>query len=187
MYDSLLWARDKGAEHSTIRKDLGVKDTEYLLATVHRPRNTDDRERLETILASLAADPRPVIFSAHPRTIDRLEQYDLLEVVEEDLRLIDPVGYLDFVMLQAGAEIIVTDSGGIQKEAFFLDIPCITLREETEWPETVDAGGNILVGADADAIRKALENPPQLSTDAQPYGDGTAGKQIAQILTELSH
>ena len=185
MYDSLLWARKKGAEHSRIHDELGVADTKYLLATVHRPRNTDDRERLETILMSLAADPRPVIFPAHPRTIDRLERYDLLEMAEEDLTLIDPVGYLDFVMLQAGAEIIVTDSGGIQKEAFFLDVPCVTLREETEWLETVEAGGNVLVGADTDAIVEALANPPQSSSDAEPYGDGKAGEKIVRALSEL--
>ena len=186
MYDSLLWAREEGAEHSTIREDLGVRDTEYLLATVHRPQNTDDRERLEKILVSLAADPRPVIFPAHPRTLDRLERYDLLEMAEKDLRLIDPVGYLDFVMLQAGAEIIVTDSGGIQKEAFFLDAPCVTLREETEWPETVEAGGNVLVGADGDAISRAMANPPQSSSNAEPYGDGKAGEKIVCVLSELS-
>jgi UDP-N-acetylglucosamine 2-epimerase (non-hydrolysing) len=186
MYDSLLWAREEGAKHSTIREDLGVGDSEYLLATVHRPRNTDDRERLETILASLAADPRPVIFPAHPRTIDRLERYNLLETAEEDLTLVDPVGYLDFVTLQTGAEIIVTDSGGIQKEAFFLDVSCVTLREETEWPETVEAGGNVLVGADTDAIGKALADPPQSSSDAEPYGDGKAGEKIVRALSELS-
>nr|WP_275039692.1 UDP-N-acetylglucosamine 2-epimerase (non-hydrolyzing) [Halorubrum terrestre] len=186
MYDSLLWAREEGSEHSTIHEDLGVGDTEYLLATVHRPRNTDDRGRLETILASLAADPRPVIFPAHPRTIDRLERYDLLEMAEENLTLIDPVGYLDFVILQAGAEVIVTDSGGIQKEAFFLDVPCVTLREETEWPETVESGGNVLVGADADTISRSLANPPQSSSDAKPYGDGKAGKKIVRALSELS-
>ncbi|MFD1597522.1 non-hydrolyzing UDP-N-acetylglucosamine 2-epimerase [Halobellus rarus] len=186
MYDSLLWAREEGAEHSTIREYLGVGDTEYLLATVHRPRNTDDRARLETILASLAADPRPVIFPTHPRTIERLERYDLLEMAEENLTLIDPVGYLDFVMLQAGAEIIVTDSGGIQKEAFFLNVPCVTLREETEWPETVAAGGNVLVGADADAITGALADPPRSSSDSEPYGDGKAGETIFRALSELS-
>lgn len=185
MYDSLLWAREQGRDHSTIHEDLGVGNTEYLLATVHRPRNTDDRERLETILASLAADPRPVIFPAHPRTIDRLERYDLSEMAEEDLILVDPVGYLDFVMLQAGAETIVTDSGGIQKEAFFLNVPCITLREETEWPETVESGGNMLVGADPDAINRALADPPQSLSDAEPYGNGRAGEKIIHILSSL--
>jgi len=182
MYDSLLWACEEGTEHLTIHEDLGVGGTEYLLATVHRPRNTDDENRLETIMASLAADPREVVLPAHPRTIDRLERYDLLEMAEAELTLVDPVGYLDFVALQAGAEIIVTDSGGIQKEAFFLDVPCVTLRGETEWPETIEAGGNVLVGADADEIDEALTNPPRSSSDAQPYGDGKAGKKIVRTI-----
>jgi len=185
MYDSLLWAREAATERSNIRDELGVADGEYILATVHRPRNTDDRERLETILATLAAEPREVVFPAHPRTIDRLERYGLLEMVETELRLIDPVGYLDFVTLQAGAEIIVTDSGGIQKEAFFLGVPCATLREETEWPETVEAGGNVLVGADTESIREALTDPPQLPSDAEPYGDGDAAERIADVLDNL--
>ncbi|WP_440764709.1 non-hydrolyzing UDP-N-acetylglucosamine 2-epimerase [Natronorubrum sp. DTA7] len=186
MYDALLSAREKATGQSTILEDLALEDEEYLLATVHRPRNTDNRERLETIIASLAADPRRVVLPAHPRTLDRLERYDLLETAEDELTLIDPVGYLDFITLQADAEIIVTDSGGIQKEAFFLDVPCVTLREETEWPETVDAGGNVLVGANADAIERALTNPPQSSSDARPYGDGTAAKQITRVLRKLS-
>ncbi|WP_418284147.1 non-hydrolyzing UDP-N-acetylglucosamine 2-epimerase [Halorubrum sp. DTA46] len=186
MYDSLLWAREVAAERSTVHEDIGIGDEAYLLATVHRPRNTDDRDRLKTILAVLAADPREVVFPAHPRTINQLERYDLLETAESELTLIDPVGYLDFVTLQAGAEVIVTDSGGIQKEAFFLGVPCVTLREETEWVETVEAGGNVLVGADADAIAEALADPPRSSSDAEPYGDGTAGEKIVDVLDELS-
>lgn len=181
MYDALLWAHEEAKTRSTIFNDLDLEGEPYLLATVHRPRNTDDRERLESILATLAADPRRVVLPAHPRTLDRLERYDLLKLAEGELTLIEPVGYLDFITLQADAEIIVTDSGGIQKEAFFLDVPCVTFREETEWPETVEAGGNVLVGADVDAIRAALENPPQSLSDAQPYGDGTAAKKIAQV------
>lgn len=186
MYDALLRTRETATARSTILEDLDLKDETYLLATVHRPRNTDSRERLESILASLAADPRRVVLPAHPRTLDRLERYDLLKTAEEELTLIEPVGYLDFITLQAAAEIIVTDSGGIQKEAFFLEVPCVTLREETEWPETVEAGGNVLVGADADTIQEALANPPQSSSNAQPYGDGTAAKRITRVLAAAS-
>lgn len=186
MYDALLHAREEATTQSTILDDLALEDETYLLATVHRPRNTDNRERLETILASLAADPRCVVLPAHPRTLDRLEKYDLLETAEEELTLIEPVGYLDFITLQTNAKIIVTDSGGIQKEAFFLDIPCVTLREETEWPETVDVGGNVLVGANGDAIHHALEDPPQPTSDTQPYGDGTAATKIVRVLSEIS-
>jgi len=182
MYDALLSAREKAVSQSTILDELDLRDEAYLLATVHRPRNTDDRERLEAILETLAADDRRVVLPAHPRTVDRLEQYGLLDAIEEEVTLIDPVGYLDFINLQANADIIITDSGGIQKEAFFLDIPCVTLRGETEWPETIEAGGNILVGADRNAIRDALANPPQSTFDAKPYGDGNAAQRIQDIL-----
>ena len=186
MYDALLSARKTAVAQSDILTELGIAEETYLLATVHRPRNTDDRDRLETILEALAADDRRVVLPAHPRTVDRLEQYDLLDVAESELTLIDPVGYLDFITLQANADVIVTDSGGIQKEAFFLDVPCVTLREETEWPETIEAGGNVLVGADADAIAGALADPPRSSSGEEPYGDGTAGRQITEILGDLS-
>ena len=187
MYDSVLWARETAVDRSTIHNELDIVDEAYLLATVHRPRNTDDRARLETILTSLAADPREVVFPAHPRTIDRLERYGLRETAETELTLVDPVGYVDFLALQAGAAIIVTDSGGVQKEAFFLDVPCVTLREETEWPETVEAGGNVLVGADAEMIGTALSDPPQSSSGMEPYGDGTAAEQIVGVLDDLSN
>ncbi|WP_049924722.1 non-hydrolyzing UDP-N-acetylglucosamine 2-epimerase [Halopiger djelfimassiliensis] len=183
MYDALLWAREHAPTRSTILDDLEIED-EYVLATVHRPRNTDSIDRLETILACLADDPRRVVFSAHPRTLDRLEAHGLLQTAERKLTVIEPVGYLDFLTLQTNAAAVVTDSGGVQKEAFFLDVPCITLREETEWPETVAAGGNVLVGADADAIRDALEDPPTAPSTAEPYGDGTAAADVRRLLAE---
>lgn len=182
MYDALLSAREKAVSQSTILDELDLGGEAYILATVHRPRNTDDRERLEAILETLVADERRVVLPAHPRTVDRLEQYGLLDVIKEELTLIDPVGYLDFINLQANADIVVTDSGGIQKEAFFLDVPCITLREETEWPETIEAGGNVLVGAERDGIRDALANPPQSTSDVEPYGDGNAAGEIRRVL-----
>ncbi|MFC7231566.1 non-hydrolyzing UDP-N-acetylglucosamine 2-epimerase [Saliphagus sp. GCM10025308] len=185
MYDALLWAHEEAKAKSTIFNDIDLGDEPYLLATVHRPRNTDDGDRLETILTSLAADPRRVVLPAHPRTLDRLERYDLLGLAEKEFTLIEPLGYLDFLTLQADAEIIVTDSGGVQKEAFFLGVPCVTLREETEWSETIDADGNVLVGANVNAIRQALEDPPQSSSDAQPYGNGTAAKKIVRTLQKV--
>lgn len=185
MYDSLLWASEEAKDHSTIREDLGVADTEYLLTTVHRPQNTDNRERLETIITRLAADPRQVVFPAHPRTIDRLERYDMLETAESEFTLVDPIGYVDFVMLQSGAEMIVTDSGGIQKEAFFLQTPCITLREETEWTETVKEGANVLVGADRKKLHDALVNQEFPEKMGTPYGDGHASERIADLLSSL--
>jgi len=182
MYDALLSVQEKALTQLSILSELNIEGEPYLLATVHRPRNTDNRDRLETILDTLAADERRVILPAHPRTVERLEQYGLRDTIEEKLTLIDPVGYLDFITLQINADVIVTDSGGIQKEAFFLNVPCVTLREETEWPETIDAGGNVLVGADRDAIRDALANPPRTTSDTEPYGDGNAARKIRRVL-----
>ncbi|USZ71475.1 non-hydrolyzing UDP-N-acetylglucosamine 2-epimerase [Natronosalvus halobius] len=185
MYDSLLWAHEKASKQSTILEDLNLINTDYLLATVHRPRNTDNRDRLGAILSPLIEDRRPVVFPAHPRTREQLSHYDLLKKAKDELILVDPLGYLDFVKLQAKANVIVTDSGGVQKEAFFLSTPCITLREETEWPETVEARGNILVGANSELIREALLDPPYPESDAQPYGDGAAASKIVQALEDL--
>ncbi|CAM2884721.1 non-hydrolyzing UDP-N-acetylglucosamine 2-epimerase [Halobacterium salinarum] len=182
MYDALLSVREKAVAQSDVLEELNLWDDPYILATVHRPRNTDNSERLETILETLAADERRVILPAHPRTVNRLEQHGLLDAIEEEATLIDPVGYLDFIKLQANADVIVTDSGGIQKEAFFLDVPCVTLREETEWPETVESGGNVLVGANQEAIQDALTNLSHSTSDAEPYGDGNAAREIRGVL-----
>lgn len=185
MYDALLWAREKADSISSIREDLDIENEEYILSTVHRPRNTDDPNRLRDIIRTLVSESRPVVFPAHPRTVKQLEKYDLYDAAESGLILTEPLGYLDFVRLQAGADIIVTDSGGIQKEAFFLDVPCVTLREETEWTETVESGSNVLVGADTRKLENALANPPTPNTDARPYGDGDAAEKIVNRLASL--
>jgi UDP-N-acetylglucosamine 2-epimerase (non-hydrolysing) len=182
MYDALQWATEHAADRSGILEDFGVTPGDYVLATVHRERNTDDQERLRSILEGLASSPRPVVFPAHPRTVDRLERYGLLERAESELRVVDPVGYLDFVRLLEAAERIATDSGGVQKEAFFLDTPCVTLREETEWVETVACGWNELVGADRRAIERALREERSLEDKPSPYGDGTAAESIVEVL-----
>jgi len=168
MYDALQWATEHAADRSGILEDFGVTPGDYVLATVHRERNTDDQERLRSILEGLQRVPRPVVFPAHPRTVDRLERYGLLERAESELRVVDPVGYPDFVRLLEAAERIATDSGGVQKEAFFLDTPCVTLREETEWVETVACGWNELVGADRRAIERALREERSLEDKPSP-------------------
>jgi len=184
MYDAMGWASDAARRRSTIHDDLGVDPGEYVLATVHRARNTDDAERLANILDGLAAVSGPVVLPLHPRTAERLDAFALRERAEQELELIDPVGYLDFVALLDDARAVATDSGGVQKEAFFLDTPCVTLREETEWVETVTAGKNELVGADATAIAAALADPTLPDDDPRPYGDGDAAGRIADVLGE---
>lgn len=182
MYDAILAAKDRALSSSSILSDLGLVDDEYVLATVHRAGNTDDPVRLRSILDGLVATPKPVVFPAHPRTEAALEEVGLLGLAKEELHFIDPVGYLDFVRLLAGAERVATDSGGVQKEAFYLNRPCITLRNETEWVELVDCGWNQLVGADTEAIREALSTAIETPPKPALYGGGHAAEKIVSIL-----
>ncbi|WP_256687770.1 non-hydrolyzing UDP-N-acetylglucosamine 2-epimerase [Halococcus qingdaonensis] len=184
MYDAILWARTRAADHSTVLDEHDLTAGEYVLATVHRAGNTDDRERLAAIMRALGAADREVVFPIHPRTADRLDTYGLRETVEQQLTVIEPQGYLDFVRLLDGAERVATDSGGVQKEAFFLDAPCVTLREETEWVETVDAGWNTLVGADEEAIERELQREITLPEKPELYGDGNAAERMVALLEE---
>jgi len=183
MYDALLWARDR-ADPGELLDDLGLEPGEFVLATVHRPRNADDPERLTAILDALRTAPYPVVLPVHPRTKRSFEEFGVDFQADHGLHAIDPVGYLDFVGLLDAADRIVTDSGGVQKEAFLLNTPCLTLREETEWRETVDTGWNVLVGADAEAIAAGLHRQFDPVTDAEPYGDGNAADRIAALLAE---
>ncbi|WP_137287228.1 non-hydrolyzing UDP-N-acetylglucosamine 2-epimerase [Halorussus salinisoli] len=184
MYDAVLWARDRAEEHSTVLDEFGVEEDEYVLATVHRAGNTDDPDRLAAILDALAGDSREVVLPAHPRTINRMQEYGMYEGARERLTLTDPAGYLDFVRLQDCADVVATDSGGVQKEAFFLDTPCVTMRGETEWRETVEAGWNTLVGADEEAIRRALATADPPADKPRPYGDGDAAAKITRLLDD---
>ncbi|WP_416841513.1 non-hydrolyzing UDP-N-acetylglucosamine 2-epimerase [Haloferax sp. DFSO52] len=184
-YDAILAVRQPAREYSTILDDLDLQDDEYVLATVHRAGNTDDHTKLEAIMAGLADAGRPVVFPVHPRTENALQAAGLWSQVadDENILLVEPVGYLDFVRLLDGAERVATDSGGVQKEAFYLDKRCVTLRDETEWVETVDAGWNTLVGADTDAIRTALQSTESLPEKPSLYGDGTAAERIVDVLS----
>lgn len=182
MYDAILWARDVAREQSTVLERLGLEDGEFILGTVHRAENTDDPERLGRIFEGLADATLPVVVPIHPRTEKRLREFGLWEQATDQLEIIDPAGYLDFVALLDGARTVATDSGGVQKEAFYLDTPCVTMREETEWVETVESGWNALVGADRAQIARALAetNPP--NEKPVPYGDGTAAVEIVDRL-----
>ncbi|MEM1042743.1 MAG: UDP-N-acetylglucosamine 2-epimerase (non-hydrolyzing) [Bacteroidota bacterium] len=142
MVDSLLDRLEIARERSDILARVGVEDGGYYLLTLHRPYNVDDPKRLAAMLGALGRLGRPVVFPAHPRTRAVLEQHAL--AVPEAVRLLEPQGFLDFVRLEAGAVKILTDSGGVQKEAYILGTPCVTLRPETEWVETIEAGWNVL-------------------------------------------
>ncbi len=181
MYDALLDSVEKAKQTSTILERLGVKSGAYLLATVHRAENTDHITKLGGIMAALnqiAAPDRVIVFPVHPRTRKQLVRLSFQPSAH--LRLIDPVSYLDMVRLESDAQSIITDSGGIQKEAYWLGVPCITLREETEWVETVASGWNCLVGSVTEPIVSAvLSTRPGLRHE-WPYTRGEASTSIAQ-------
>jgi UDP-N-acetylglucosamine 2-epimerase (non-hydrolysing) len=181
MYDALLAVKDRVRDREP-PDGFDHASGEYILATVHRAGNTDDRGRLANIVDALADAPRPVALPAHPRTVAALEEFDLLARARARLDVMDPVGYLDFLGLVEGAERVATDSGGVQKEAVYLGTPCVTLREETEWVETVEAGWNVLVGADPEAIRRELRRPFRRESPPSLYGDGDAATRIADLL-----
>ncbi|HOF97639.1 MAG TPA: UDP-N-acetylglucosamine 2-epimerase (non-hydrolyzing), partial [Methanoculleus sp.] len=148
MVDAMNHNRAIAEERSRILEDAGVRPGEYLVVTVHRPSNTDSRENMAAIIGALGEAGVPVVFPVHPRTRKFLLGYDLLAAMPENIRITEPLGYLDMLRLMAHAKKILTDSGGVQKEAYMLGVPCITLRENTEWVETVEAGWNVLVGAE---------------------------------------
>ena len=184
-HDALLWAREAATDRSTVLSDLDLTPDEYVLATVHRAANTDDYNRLAGIVEGLASSAYPVVLPAHPRTTAALAEAGLEARAREALQLTEPAGYLDFVRLLDGARTVATDSGGVQKEAFFLRTPCVTLRDETEWVETVEAGWNTLVGADAAAIERALADASAPATHPNPYGDGDAAGRIREVLERV--
>lgn len=158
--------------------ELGVEPGSYYLMTLHRAGNTDDEARLEAIVRAVGKLDRPVIFPVHPRTRKAMEAAGIRP--EGQLRPVPPVGYLDFIALEASARAVLTDSGGVQKEAYLLGVPCVTLRTETEWPETVEAGWNFLADVDADAIVAGAEREPP-GERPELFGDGRAAERIVEI------
>ncbi|AMM53547.1 non-hydrolyzing UDP-N-acetylglucosamine 2-epimerase [Pyrococcus kukulkanii] len=187
MYDALLYNIKIARKKSKILRELGLKPKKYLLATVHRAENTDNRENLKNIIEAFIESSELIIFPVHPRTKKCLTEYGLIKKLEkaDNVLLIPPVGYLDMLVLEENARKILTDSGGIQKEAYFLKVPCITLRERTEWVETVEDGWNVLVGADKLKILDAIQNfEPSGETYTYKFGDGKASKKIVEIIGE---
>ena len=159
----------------------GVVPGGYVLATAHRAVNVDERDALERLLAVFEAVEAPVVFPVHPRTRKRLGSYGLTERAQRAATLTDPLGYLDFAALLHHARAVLTDSGGVQKEAYLAGVPCVTMRERTEWTETVAAGWNTLVGLDPQATRAALARTPPAERPAL-YGDGDAGRRVVEAI-----
>lgn len=184
MADVSLAFRPIAAQRSHVLDTLGLEPGGFLLLTAHRAGNVDDPARLALLVELLEALPERTVFPLHPRTQARLEAAGLLERVtdSEHLAVTPPLGYLDFLRLAQGARAILTDSGGVQKEAMLLGTPCITLRDSTEWVETVDAGWNVLVDLDREAALRALAAPPPEGDPPDLYGGGRAGERIANVL-----
>jgi len=193
MHDAVLRNRGLALERPSVAAALGIDPKRYGVVTVHRAENTDDPQRLRTLLQALntVAEQRlPLVMPLHPRTRHLVGQLAGDWRPVDSLHLIDPLGYLDMLGLLIGARIALTDSGGLQKEAFILGCPCVTLREETEWVETVVAGANVVAGADQQRILEAvahfLDRPAQpgwSSGPAQWYGDGHAAERIVDAVT----
>ena len=188
MYDCVLFytQKTKTIEQKTLQK-LNVRSKSYTLTTIHRAENTDDPRRLSAIVEALneiARDDCPVLLPLHPRTVGYLEKYQLK--FSKRVNVIPPVSYLEMVALENNARMIITDSGGVQKEAYFHAVPCITLRDETEWVETVESGWNTLTGADRQKIIAAVVENKHLQdiTPTSIYGDGHAAHAIAHILIQ---
>ena len=185
MYDAVLLFSEIAREKSTILDDLGLKSKEYLLATVHRPYNTDIPENLENILSAFIEINEPIIFPVHPRTRKILNTFfPSLLTPHSSLKMIPPVGYLDMLMLEQNAKAILTDSGGMQKEAYWFEVTCVTFRDETEWVETVEAGWNVVVGADTGKIVEAVRCLKSDNPRPKLYGDGHAAEKMLEILAD---
>jgi UDP-N-acetylglucosamine 2-epimerase (non-hydrolysing)/UDP-GlcNAc3NAcA epimerase len=181
MADVSLAFREIAAECSTIVADLGLDGGDYLVVTAHRAGNVDRPDRLERLVSLVEALPRPVVFPVHPRTRARLEAAGVLDRLD-GVQLVAPLGYLDFLELARHARAILTDSGGVQKEAYLLGVPCVTLRDTTEWVETVDAGWNVLVDLDRDAALEALgRTPPEERPEL--YGGGRAAERVRDAVS----
>lgn len=186
MYDVAKFHGERVDASGRVMEKLALKQAGYVLATVHRAENTDDPARLTAIVEAfrgLSID-LPVIWPVHPRTRAVLQKRGLLDQVPADLHLIDPVGYMDMVQLEKHAALIATDSGGVQKEAFFYGVPCVTLRDETEWVELVEAGWNRLVSPKSahdvvSTVRQALGSKGE---GVQPYGEGNAAELVIRRL-----
>jgi UDP-N-acetylglucosamine 2-epimerase len=180
MYDACLRFGRLAATRSRILQQLGLQRSAYLLSTLHRPYNVDSPQRLRSILRAFGRTAEPIVLPQHPRLQLRIREHAI--AVPDNVKLIDPVGYLDMALLEQHARLILTDSGGVQKEAYFYGVPCLTLRPETEWRETVAAGWNRLVDADEEAIAAATRERfwPEQRPDL--FGDGRSAQRLVALL-----
>jgi len=184
MYDAYLGYSEKAAERSSIIRKMHLESKGYLLATLHRASNVDDPRRLMNIIETFSMLNEVVVFPVHPRTLKTIQAENIPST--GNVRFIDPVGYIDMLWLEKNARMILTDSGGMQKEAYWSMVPCITLRDETEWVETIQAGWNMTVGSDRTRILDAIKNFIIPETHPNLFGDGKSALKIANLLIETN-
>jgi len=183
MLDALRRHRERALTRSGALERMRLPPQGYYVATIHRAENADDRQKLGALVEAMSRLDLPVVFPLHPRTRGRIVEFGLKP--GGNVRTLEPVGYLDMLALQAQAACVLTDSGGMQKEAYYLGVPCVTLRDETEWVETVAAGWNTLAGTDPDRILTAVRERMRDGSPPPIYGDGTTARRIAMILSDL--
>jgi UDP-N-acetylglucosamine 2-epimerase len=186
MYDSVLFNAALAKRSSDALKQMNLQPKSFYLATLHRAENTDEPALLAGILQAFAQVQHPIVLPMHPRT--RKVLGPRISAMPAHIRVVDPLNYLDMLVLESNARLILTDSGGVQKEAYWLDVPCVTLREETEWVELVEAGCNVTVGADPariiDAVQRFEREGLPLQRRQDLYGDGHAAEKIVAIMAE---
>ncbi len=183
MFDVALYYGEKARQNSTILQKLGLTEKSFILATCHRAENTDDPQRLAGIMSALGeiSATQTVVLPLHPRT-QKLIAAANLEGLLSKIRVVEPLAFLDMVALEQTAKAVLTDSGGVQKEAFFYAVPCVTLRDETEWIETIDSGWNQLVGADREKIIDAVATLSAPTSTPSLFGSGDAARRILDCL-----
>ncbi len=187
MIDTLRGVTHTAKHKAVFTKKLGVQPGTYVLVTIHRAQNTDSKVRLTRILSALTGSSERIVFPLHPRTKKYLQRYGLLSSLSRNarIRLVPPLSYTDMLLVEKNAKKIVTDSGGIQKEAYVFGTPCITVRRETEWTETLHNGWNTLTDDRPTLIRRALTRPAPKAKRPVLYGDGHTARRIAKILTSF--
>lgn len=183
MYDAVLMFKEKSKLKENLLKNLNVEKNNYILTTIHRAENTNDFYRLKNIIEALNESNETVILPLHPRTKKFIEDYGL--IFKDNIKVIEPIGYLEMLMLESNAKKIVTDSGGVQKEAYFMGKPCITMRDETEWVETVEVGWNVIVGTNKAKILDAINSFEPKIEQKLIFGDGKASEKIVKLIKEL--
>lgn len=180
MFDAVLKFKDLSRKKIDFFNKLDLSENEFILSTIHRAENTNYIDRLENIIGALSQSNKKIVLPLHPRTKKYISEYGLK--IGENVKIIEPVGYLEMVLLESMSQKIVTDSGGVQKEAFFLGKPCITMRDETEWVETVQNGWNMLTGTDKAKIIDGILNFTPNKEQEKIFGDGKAASRILEVI-----